>query len=256
MSLRTTRMERKGNTMVPLELELFLRIAENLYNREMVQSYLQLLVRLGFRVITQDEDEVYQQAVPEVSLLAQQGVEAYLEQRQISLGLIAYYLGDLTIEIWFTLKPQEGVIYFMVEQEHFNGSDEGRAAYIALLGMFKETYTFWHPFYGYQLFNGGDKEGVQPEREALLATHDIHHLYIINFLSPEIVATLGRGRLLNAPAWRCELLDDGGVLLIPDNMTDITAPFSLKRVADILGLQTPQDPGEEWFEDIHDDPGL
>ena len=81
-----------------------------------------------------------------------------------------------------------------------------------------------------------------------LATYKVHHLYIINFLSPEIVAKLGRERLLNSPAWRSELLDDGGVLLIPDNMTDIAAPFSLKQVADILDLQTPQAPDEEWYE--------
>lgn len=236
--------------MIPLELDLFLRIAEALYDREMVQQYLQLLIRLGYRLQVFGEEDVYRNAEPGISQLAQQAVDEYLAQRQASLELRVYYLKGLTIELWMTFKPEESIISFVVEQEHFNGSDAGRAAFLALLEMFKETYTHWHPFYGYEQY---DSE-VNPERASLLATHEVHHIFAINIWGPEIVEKLGRERLLNAPAWRKETLDDGGMLLVPDNTYYLHIPFAYKRLAVALGLQTPQDPGEEWVEDIYDDP--
>lgn len=234
-----------GSTIEPIELELFLREADNLYHRNTVQRYLQLLVQHGFRIIARNEDIIYKQMIPEVSSLAQQAMEVYLEQPKVSLKLIAYLLGELTLEIWFTLHPEEGIISFMTEQEDFYGSDEGRAAYMELLQVLKGTYDYWHPLYGYEIFHGG----VQPERRVLLATQQIRYLYFINFFCPEIVDKLGREQLLNAPAWRSELLDDGGILLIPVDLTGDEMVHSLKQVATMFGLQTPQAANEEWIED-------
>jgi hypothetical protein len=52
------------------------------------------------------------------------------------------------------------------------------------------------------------------------------------------------------------LLDDGGIVLVPDNTYSLHIPFAYKRLTVAFGLQTPQAPGEEWFEDIYDDPAL
>ncbi len=238
--------------MVPLQLDLFLRIAESLHNREMVQRYLQLLVSLGYHLRVLREENVSDNAAPEISLMAQQALEAYLTRQQANLHLHASYLGRLRIEMWITFNSEEGILSFSVDHEHFNGSDEGRAAFGALVEMFKATYAYWHPFYGYEWYDGEPKAA----RVALLVTYDIHHLFSINFLGPEIVEKIGRERILSAPAWRNELLDDGGVLLIPDNVYGSHIPFAYKRLALALGLQTPQDEGEEWFEDIYDDPAL
>ncbi len=236
--------------MVPLELDLFLRLTDALYNRELVLGYLQLLVRLGYGVRVFREKDRYRDAVPEVSSGAQKAVDDYLTQRQELLELRVYYLGGLTIEMWMFFKPKEGRILFTVDQEHFNGSDEGRAAFLALVEMFKATYSYWHPFYGYEHWDGE----ADITQATLLATQKIHHVYRINFLGPELVEKLGQERVLNASAWRKEPLDDGGVLLIPDNTYGSHIPFAMKRLAVALGLQTPQDPDEEWVEDIYDDP--
>lgn len=236
--------------MEPLELELLLRAIDSLYDRAIMQHFLQALVGQGLRVIARSEDTLFEHVVPEVSLAAQQAVEAFLERRQPDLRLIAYFLGDLRLEVWFTIEPQEGRISFLIDHEHFNGSDEGRAAFEKLLAVLKETYAHWHPFYGYEIYHGG----VHPDQTAIQATHEIQHIYTINFLGPEIVEKLGRERILSAPAWRNEPLDDGGVLLIPDNTYYLHIPFAYKRLATALGLQTPQAPGEEWLEDIYDDP--
>lgn len=241
-----------SSTIEPIELEMFLRSVGDLYNRETVQNYLQILINRGFRLRVFQEEALYQQAVPEVSSLAQQVIDVYLEQHQDKLGLIAYYLGDLDLEIWFDIEPQRGVISFMVEQEDFYGSEEGQAAYMELLEVLKETYRYWHPFYGYEIFHGG----IQPERAAVLTAHEIHHLYFINFLGPEIVEKLGQKQLLVVPAWQSELLDDGGILLIPVDLTGDEMAHSLKQVATILGLQTPQAPNEAWIEDQFADPTL
>lgn len=242
--------------MEPLKVDLLLRIADVLYDRETVQRFFQLLVEQGFRVIAPEEDIIYQRAVPEITSLAQQQIEVYLTQRQTALEMATYFLRGLKIEILIWLKPEQGVISFLVEQEDFYGSEEGRAAYMRLLDLFKNLYTFLHPFYGYEVFSADAVEGVRPDRSALLATHEIHHLYNINFLGPEIVAKFGRERLLNAPAWRKELLADGGILLIPLDLTGSVVPFGFKRVAVNLGLQTPQAPGEMWEEDKYTDPSL
>jgi hypothetical protein len=236
--------------MEALIFDFFLRTAESFYDRETVQGYFQLLVQLGYRLRVFQEKDVYRDVEPEITSLAQQAIDEYLTRRLANLELRAYYLGNLTIECWITLRPEKGAISFVVTQEHFSGSDEGRAAFLGLIEMFKETYRYWHPIYGYQWY---DSE-AQLTQAALLATHEVHHIYPINFWGPEIVEKLGRERVLNAPAWRKEVLADGGVLLIPDNTYDVHIPFAYRRLATVLGLQTPQDPDEEWFEDIYDDP--
>lgn len=242
--------------MEPLIFDLFLRSVAGLYDQVTVQRYLALLVELGYHLRVLEDGISRHDREPEITSRAQQAVDEYLEQRQARLQLHASYLRGLDIELWIFLEPEKGRISFSVDHEQFNGSDEGRAAFLSLLDMFKSTYEHWHAFYGYQWYQGEEEEGVQPDRETVLETQEIHHVYTINLLGPEIVEKLSRERVMDAPAWRNEPLADGGVLLIPDNTYYLHIPFAYKHLAVALGLQTPQAPGEAWVEDIYDDPAL
>jgi hypothetical protein len=74
-------------------------------------------------------------------------------------------------------------------------------------------------------------------------------LYFINLFGPELVNKLGRDRLLSAPAWKIEELDDGGIFLVPTEHIAVSGGgYSLLRVARHLGMETPQAPDEEWEE--------
>lgn len=234
-------------------VDLFLRDADSLYDRDDVQGYLQHLIQSGYRLCLYEEEEVYQNAVPEVSLLAREAFDEYLAQKKSRLTMHVYSLGEVDIDCSLIFKPEEGIVTFVFEGEDFDLTEEGREAYLGALDLLKEAYTYWHPFYGYERYEAGEEGGVQPDRLTLLATREIHYLYFLNFLGPEIVAHLGKEQLLNAPAWKSETLDEGGILLIPVDLTGDETAHSLKQAAVSLNLQTPQAPGEGWIEDRYGD---
>jgi hypothetical protein len=89
--------------------------------------------------------------------------------------------------------------------------------YETWLEMVKLVYQVWHPLYMYD-FSGttlwpetscADARKLQPQ-----------HLYEHNIFGPEFVEHIGRERFQEAAAlaWRLEWLDDGGVLLIPNDL--------------------------------------
>ncbi len=223
----------------------FLRTLAACYDSETIAHFLKLLVSHGFRVIAESEDEIYADVAPEVTQELQQEVDAYLAQRGDPLFFRAYYVGDIDLSLLFQLVPEEGLLACMVEQEHFYGSAEGHAAYLTMVAIFKELCDCWHPFYGHTYYSGG----VNPDRAALLSDLNVPALYYINLFGPELVNKLGRDRLLNAPAWKIEELADGSIFLAPEDHVEVAGGgYALKKVADYLGMNTPQAPGEEWEE--------
>jgi hypothetical protein len=231
--------------MEPLVFISFLRTFAACYDTETISLFLKLLVSHGFRVIAETENEIYADVVPEVSQTLQQDVDAYLAQRNAPLFFRAYYVGDIDLSLLFQLVPEEGLLACMVEQEHFYGSVEGHAAYLTMVAIFKELCGSWHPLYGHTYYSSG----VNPERAVVLSDLNVVALYYINLFGPELVNKLGRERLLSAPAWQIEELADGSIFLVPEDHVEAGGGgYSLKKVADYLGINTPQSPGEEWEE--------
>ena len=140
----------------------------------------------------------------------------------------------------FSFYPQDGVIYIIVgDYYEFHYYNE----FLETLQLF---YDIWHPIYGF-LEGAGDEPYIS--REEALA-QNIDYLYELNLFGPEIVAKLGRERVLQSPAWRVHKFDDGGVLLVPALYVSVRPneeyKFSREEVANYLGLQyTVPDRDEE-----------
>ena len=203
--------------MDPVLLILFLHTLEACSNVETFERCFDLLIARGFRLIASSEEEKYENAVPEVDF-----------------SFVLYPV------------PEEGALYCQANpNQDYIRSNEAREFYPTMLEVFKDLYNSWHPFYGHQDYEGG----VSLNRDTVIEDQDIDYLYRINLFGPELVSKLGRDRLLSAPAWRIEELADGGIFLIPqDHMAIGGGGHSLKKVADHLGMNTPQAPGEEWEE--------
>lgn len=92
------------------------------------------------------------------------------------------------------------------------------------------------PIYGW----GGDSLGllnrevhpVSPAAVALLIPQPIEWL---NIFGPAYVRRLGVGKLLSAPAWRVELLANGGVGVILSEHPDLVTEAEARRVAQHIG---------------------
>jgi hypothetical protein len=53
------------------------------------------------------------------------------------------------------------------------------------------------------------------------------HIYWANFFSPAYVEQLGRDRLMNAPGWKKESLNDGGLLYVLTPSLEGTGPKAM-----------------------------
>ena len=229
--------------MDPFLLVLFLRTLDACYDSEALNRALDLLVARDFRVIADAEEAEYENVSPEVTPALKRAIAEYLTQRKGELALSAYHLGDTTLELQLALVPQEGLVECHVDTEELS-FEFGRQPdlYPLLLDVCKDLYLAWRPVYGHIYYH----TGMNPDRDEVLRLQ-IEYLYLVNLFSPELVQKLGRERLLSAPAWKVEELEDGAVFLAP---TDYVAHpgYTLKKVAEHVGLQTPQLPGEEWDE--------
>ncbi len=224
---------------------LFLRTLEAYYNLETINRALDLLVARGFRLIANAEQEEYENAVPEVTLALRCDIDKYLAERGEELYIHAYSLTGIERNFLLLLAPEDGALYCQANHDYIHYDEEGRAFYQAMLEVFKDLYNSWQPFYGHQDYEGG----ISLSRKTVIEDQNIGYLYYINLFSPELVNKIGRDRLLSAPAWRIEEFADGGIFLIPVNYMAIDGGgHSLKKVADHLGMNTPQAPGEEWDE--------
>ncbi|HEU5376201.1 MAG TPA: hypothetical protein VFV38_12220 [Ktedonobacteraceae bacterium] len=119
-----------------------------------------------------------------------------------------------------------------------------------------------HSFYAHEVAWNGGWVG-----RAMVMNRNILYLYGTNIFGPELVAHVGQERLLNAPAWRREILDDGAILLVPiERFPDSRNPprvyaepaeARLDAVARSLGMRGLGDPDvfelEEEYEEMPDE---
>ncbi len=147
-------------------------------------------------------------------------------------------------ECKFSLHPVDGTVYITVgDYYEFHYYNE-------FLETFQLFYDIWHPIYGFKEDGTGDDPYIS--REEALAL-DIPWLYELNLFGPEIVAKLGREKVLKSPAWRVHKFDDGGVLIVPalyvSGRPHEEYKFSREEVGDYLSLQYTSSKSEEEKEE-------
>jgi hypothetical protein len=114
-----------------------------------------------------------------------------------------------------------------------------------LIQITKDMYSLLNPYYGYG-HDGDDwsplrKEYKDENIDLRLFNERIFSPYWMNFFGPELVHNLGgREKVLNAPAYKKELLEDGGILLLvepsPLNPDLPSYRKKLKEIADYFGI--------------------
>jgi hypothetical protein len=147
--------------------------------------------------------------VPTVSPTLDADVQRFLqegmEELRIHLHSTARNSDLKDFDCSFSFTPEEEAIR-LVFDDYTEYPPFGHA-----LNVLQVAYNFWHPFYGF-LDSYGDPP-FTPRADALAG--NICYLYEINLFGPELVQKIGRERLLQAPSWLKQPLEDGGILLVP-----------------------------------------
>lgn len=238
--------------MEPLLLQFLLRTLDAGYSDETIKHTFELLITRGFRLIAEEEEEEYKNVTPEISSILQHEIDEYLARQKDQLYIQAYYLeGEEELKLIILLLPEEGLLNCWLSNADLDTDPNKGVIYQILTDIFKDLYRIWHPFYGFEEYSGGSFVS----RNKLLTEQQAVYLYFINFFGPELVNKLGRERVLSAPAWKIEEMDDGGIFLMPvDPTASVATGYTLKGAAAHLGLNTPQAPDEEWdWEDREDE---
>ncbi len=184
--------------------------------------------------------------IPTISQMLNNDVDEFIHDRKEELDINIYAASRdekrKDFECNFSLYPQDGIISIVVgDYYEFHYYNE----FLEVLQLF---YDVWHPIYGFQ--EGTSDEPYISREEAL--AQNIYYLHELNIFGPEIVAKLGRDKVLKSPAWRMHKFDDGGVLLVPalyiSGRPHEEYRFSREEVGDYLGLQHTV-PGEEEDEE-------
>ncbi len=171
-----------------------------------------------------------------ISAILQQEIQEFVSQQKDELRISAYPVSQRGSEVSLSIYADLRYFQFSVREKEDPGANEhGLANYHLLLELLKELYRIWRPLLVYKFsWEHGAVNIGWDEIRAL----DIPVLYAINFFAPELVGKWGREKLLAAPAWIVEELDDGGVLLVPEEPTSLFSPeHSLQQVARHLNMQ-------------------
>jgi len=245
----------------------YVRDPQQLYNTTTIQHFLTAIASQGYRLVSEIEQNDYFDVwwdtlygtkegaeplsetalqldpaivfTPGVSPSFQEEIRVYVEEQRPSLSFKAYSTerAGLMRGIDFSLafEPAEGQVYISIEDRYFTVEDarRGITRFEHWLEALSILYYAWHPLYAFNF----DYSATVPDttREEALAL-DIHDMYYINILGPEIVDKLGRDRVLTAPAWRVQPFEDGGVLLIPVLLYDPHDTHDREAVAEYIGL--------------------
>jgi len=106
------------------------------------------------------------------------------------------------------LIPQSGYLMLMVDANYIDNRDNEEHAQ-ALLKLAFNLYSILQP-----VFCWVDGAGYDTPNEKEIATFNLRKLMWANFYGPEYVDKYGREFLLNAPGWKKEELNDGGIAYI------------------------------------------
>jgi len=244
----------------PLSFALYVQEHQRLLQPAFVEDLLQRVVARGYQWVDFWERGRYVPDSPALSSQALESIQAYLRgepsaiNRQklgadhTELSLKARRESDILQEFNLRLFPDRGMIEFRTDDDLFVGRDTSEASYGLFLDIIKDLALSTGAYYG-SIVDDDDEETPQ----TVLQTRRPRNISAINFWGPELVAQLGKERVLALPAWRNELLSNGGVLLIPDDTYGLHRPFAFKKIQVALGFPTP-DPELEWCEDAYDDP--
>jgi hypothetical protein len=249
----------------PFAFALYVQEHHRLLQPAFVEDLLQRLVVRGYQWVdfweVLGERGGYVPDGPALSSQALQSIQAYLQGEpsagnrqhhsadQTELSLKARRENDIFQEFYLRLFPDQGMIELRTDDDDlFVGPDTAEASYELFLDIIKDLALGTGAYYG-SMVDYSDEETPQ----AILHTRRPKNISMINFWGPEIVAELGKERILALPAWRNELLSNGGVLLIPDDSFGRHRPFAFKKIQVALGFPTP-DPELEWCEDVYDNP--
>jgi hypothetical protein len=214
-------------------VDLYIRNNADLINGDLLYAFFRTLARQGHYVTGSDWDSVYgvrykvlynptralseQESkidtesifVPAVSSTLDTDVQHFIQDGTEELSIYLHSTArdsDLKdFDCTISIMPKEGIIK-LVYDDYLEYPPFGH-----VLDVLQTTYNFWHPFYGYQETFGNPP--LTSRSDALAG--NIHYLYHINIFGPELVQKIGRDRLLQAPAWRKQPLEDGGIMLVP-----------------------------------------
>ena len=242
------------------ELEVFfcyLRSKESFYQNDTLYQFLSLFPGYNYRLIsgTSEHDDYYsdwlslqygqfkgaaeQRAhllTAEISQNLQQEIAAFLDKKQDALRVDAYPV-SIGFELHVSLHANgSGIEFTALGEKDLYVNEEGLENYQTLLKILKETYALWHSPYIFQV-SGEEGKGNANFDVKRLDDSEITWLYDINIYGPELVAKIGREKLLSAPAWIVEELEDGGMLLVPEEHISLTTVHRLEEVAQHLGLK-------------------
>ena len=154
---------------------------------------------------------------------------------KVSLMLLSLATNSPQAGLYFTLDVDaaEGTLQATTDEQCFiHDGQPDSAQYIYWLTVLQRLYTLWHPILAFTV----DDEGDFLTTQAQALQHRPAYLYDVNFFGPEIVASLGRERFVDLPAWQNIALDDGGILLVPAPYASPDAPSGYEVIADRLGL--------------------
>lgn len=96
----------------------------------------------------------------------------------------------------------------------------------------KSLYEHLKPFVSY-MFNDYDR--IFPSSEELNSV--INEVAGFTFFSPQLIDRIGRKNILSAPAYKIEVLSDGGILMNIDN--NLLGGSNVEKVEKHLGLKGP-----------------
>lgn len=240
-------------------LRFYLRTVEEFRDREAIQRLFVVLLSLHYRL-----QGIYEPALvwdsrllpAVVTPVLQHELEEYLAGHTRRLAISAYNVDpDLaTRNLDFSMSFQaDGDGYFPISiatDEYFVGDEDVmQDAYLRLLEMVKKVYLCLHPLYVHEFsWQGG---GVD---RAKVLNKEIRYLYGTNIFGPELVEWIGRERLLHAPAWRREDLDDGGILFVPSERFAQQPLITIDAAAQALGMEPAGDP-DVFFVDEYEEEG-
>jgi hypothetical protein len=105
------------------------------------------------------------------------------------------------------LNDNQVVILSQSGQEKRSVTLDSQANGMLALGLL--LYPFLHPKFGWI-----DELGNNSPTEKSIEATELKYIFWANFFGPEYVNKYSRAFLLNAPGWRKEELDDGGILYV------------------------------------------
>jgi hypothetical protein len=121
----------------------------------------------------------------------------------------------------YYLWPEDNQACIVVNMQLFSG-DPGEPY---LVNLYHEMYNICHPLVAYIKFGQTEPHETFEEIQAYQIKYLQPHY---NFWGPEIVATMGRERILSAPSCSVKELSDGGILLIPFKKNEVAQHLGLK----------------------------